>query len=451
MRVTPRSPRVLLPIVIGLTLTTLTACGSEANSAIETAPVTKGEVAETVEAPAVVTARSVVTVSSPADGTIDEVRVADGDKVREGDVLLVIDSPDAERALSDAKQARNEARQAADVDLEAVDPSSAVSEADAAAQEAFDTAAEAIAAIPDAAARAQAEAALAAQRAAYEARRADVQDLIDQAGRSARSLETAVAQLASASTVQLDLAVDAAQRTVDALTVTASTSGVVTLGATASTGSTDLSGVTDQLPSNLQGLAGSLLGGGGSSSSTDGPVEPGLPVSSGQALATITDVSALGLSAQVDETDVLLVEPDDKATVQLDAVPDASYGATVSSVGVTPTTSSRGGVSYVVRLTLGGGEDADGEKAPTPRPGMSAVALLEVRSATNVVVVPASAIFRDGGRDQVWVDVDGKAERRTVRIGVEGADAVQVESGLTTKDVIVVRGADQVVEGQELT
>jgi multidrug efflux pump subunit AcrA (membrane-fusion protein) len=136
--------------------------------------------------------------------------------------------------------------------------------------------------------------------------------------------------------------------------------------------------------------------------------------------------------------------------VQLDAVPDAVYRATVTSVGVTPTTSSRGGVSYVVRLRLGAGKDIDGRSAPKPRPGMSAVAQLKVRTSDDAVVVPASAVFRQDGRDQVWVVVEGKAQERIVRLGAEGSDTLAVVSGLTKGDTIVVRGADRVVAGQDI-
>jgi hypothetical protein len=161
-------------------------------------------------------------------------------------------------------------------------------------------------------------------------------------------------------------------------------------------------------------------------------------------------VSSLGLEAQVDETDILLVRKGITADIQLDAVPDALYRARVQSVGVTPTTSSRGGVSYVVRLSLGRGEDGDGERAPKPRPGMSAVALLNVLTDKNTIAVPAAAVFREDGRDQVWVVEDGVAERRTVRLGAEGSATIAVASGLEVGEVIVVRGADRVTQGQQI-
>ena len=240
--------------------------------------------------------------------------------------------------------------------------------------------------------------------------------------------------------------------------MTAPIAGTVQLGGETPAGSgsgTDLSGVLSQLPAGAQQQAASALGGGAAQSGpgvrTTGPLTPGTPVSTGTTLATIVDLSALSLQADIDETDVFLVKPGVKAEAQLDAVPGARYTATVASVGLSPTQSARGGVSYRARLTLAAGTLADGSPAPTPRPGMSAVADLRVRTARNAVSVPATAIVHDGDRDAVWV-VQGKlAERRTVTVGTQGEDVVAVTEGLKVGERVVVRGTDQVREGQELS
>jgi hypothetical protein len=260
-----------------------------------------------------------------------------------------------------------------------------------------------------------------------------------------------ISQLVNAQGGTADLAVSAARDAVKALTIRAPISGIVTFDAVASASSSGASGVLSQLPSSLQGLASSVLGGGGSSASASGSLTKGLPVSSGQTLLTLTDVAGLTLTTQVDETDILLVKAGIKANVQLDAVPDANYQGRVTSVGVTPSTSSRGGVSYVVRLSFGSGTTADGQRAPRPLPGMSAVAQLQVRTDQGAISVPASAVFRDQGSDSVWIVVDGVAKKRVVRLGAQGADTIAIASGLKVGDTIVIRGADRVREGQSLS
>jgi len=293
--------------------------------------------------------------------------------------------------------------------------------------------------------------------AEYAAARAQAQVAVGRFNAGIGSLSDALASLSGAQRIQTRAAVAIAERTVAGLTVRAPIDGVVALASGAGGGGADVSGLLGQLPAEAQGQASALLGGGGSGGlGTAGggmagsALTEGTPVQSGATLLTITDVSELSLTAEVDETDVLLVRPGVSADVELDAVPGATYDAKVRVVGVSPTTSTRGGVSYSVRLTLGGGTAADGEPAPRPRPGMSAVVRLRVRSVTDAVAIPSSAVVRDGNRDTLWVVANGKAHRRAVQLGAEGDAFVEVREGVKPGDRVVIRGAERVREGQEL-
>ncbi|MDQ6875922.1 MAG: efflux RND transporter periplasmic adaptor subunit, partial [Actinomycetota bacterium] len=216
-----------------------------------------------------------------------------------------------------------------------------------------------------------------------------------------------------------------------------------------------LSDLLGQLPQGGSGLAGGSLTGAGGAGGGAAPagtvIAPGAPVSAGTAVATILDVSSLGLQADVDETDVLLVRAGQAARVELDAVPGAVYQATVAAVDLSPTTSSRGGVSYHVRLRLGAGRSAGGAVLSPPRPGMSAVVHLAVRVAPNALAVPAAAVVRAGGRDAVWLVRGGTAQRRYVTVGTQGPDLVAVTEGLRAGDRVVVAGADRVHASQHLS
>src|SRR6202007_3241467 len=71
--------------------------------------------------------------------------------------------------------------------------------------------------------------------------------------------------------------------------------------------------------------------------------------------------------------------------------------------------------------------------------GLFARATIQSGVVSGALVVPPAALVRDGtSQAQAFVIVQGKAERRTVSLGVEGADAVQVTSGLQPGDVLVL-------------
>ncbi|HEY8474076.1 MAG TPA: HlyD family efflux transporter periplasmic adaptor subunit [Natronosporangium sp.] len=445
-----RAPLALSAALTVTLLLTAVSCDDRPDDVV-VGEVGLADVVEVVDAPATVTATAAATLTAVADGTLAELWVEPGERVEEGDILAVIDSPEAERRLAQADEALALAEQASGSPLPATADLSATQDAtDDAAAEAFDQAQAAADRIADERLReallAQVELAERRYEAAAEAARAAVDAV--QAG--VASLATAVSAMTEAQRVQAQQAYDLAAATVDELTLRAPFDGVVQLGGVPGGGSPDALG-------DLLGELGELPGGVPELPQPQQPppgVDPALatgsPVTAGTPVLTVVDVSELRLLAEVDETDVLLVEPGVDAEVELDAAPGARYEATVTAVDLLPTPSDRGGVAYRVRLDLGDGQLPDGAPAPPPRPGMSAVAHLRVAEATGVVAVPAAAILRVDGTDVVWLVRDGRAVRTPVTVGVQGPELVEIVAGLRPGDRIVVSGADLVSEGDRV-
>jgi multidrug efflux pump subunit AcrA (membrane-fusion protein) len=453
-----RLPRKGATAAVAVSAVLLTGCTSDA-SGIQVAAVGRSTVSEVVEASATVQAAATTTVTSPATGTVEAVLVRDGERVAAGTLLVRISSPQTEAQLTQARSALAQVDSAAP-DSPALLSGGSQGQADTAARGAFDAARKAAAGIPDPRLRAAALTQITAADRQYQLAAAHARAAIAAINSGIGNLNAAIASLTAAQRVQAQTAVQIAETAVDALEVKAPIAGTVQLGGATGGGSqgAGLGDVLGQLPADQQQQAASALGGAlptggtGGQVQTTGPVTVGTPVSAGTPLATIVDVSSLSLGADVDETDVFLVKPGVKAEAELDAVPGARYPATVASVGLSPTQSARGGVSYRARLTLSDGTMPDGSRAPTPRPGMSAVADLQVRTAQDAVSVPATAVVRDGDRESVWVLDDGsRARRRNVTVGTQGDDRVAITAGLRVGEQVVVRGADQVREGQELS
>jgi HlyD family secretion protein len=452
-----RVKRPLLAVPVAALL--LGGCAGGGGHDIVVGQVGRADVKEIVEAPATVVARASASVTSPASGTIARLSVKEGQRVRAGQLLLEIDSPDAQEQLAQAEQAHDAAMSGAAVSVPPADLSQTQNATDRAATAAFVQARRAAEQIPDRATRQALLAQVGQSQAAYAAARANANDAIRRFNAGLGSISAALGSLSAAQRAQTEAALLLAQRTVDALSVHAPISGTVSFGSVSGGGSDSLSGLLGSLPRAAQGEASQLLEESGQAQgAASGQAPParntpaeGMPVSTGEILLSIIDVSDLSLAAEVDETDILLVKPGVTADVEFDAVPGARYPAEVQSVDLGPTTSTRGGVSYLVRLSLGAGSTPDGEPAPEPRPGMSAVADLLVRTAHNAVSVPSSAVVSDGSVDTVWLVENGRAERREVKLGAQGEDVVQVLEGLEIGDQVVVRGADRVSAGQSIS
>jgi HlyD family secretion protein len=444
--------RTPLLVALAVAALALTAAACEpSHDGVATDTVRRSTVTEVVDVPASVTARAVATLTTPADGVLTSLSVAPGASVAKGDVVAVVDSPTAQKRLADAKAALS-AASATGGGIRAVDLSGLQRNVDTAAAAAFDQARSAAGQIGDPQVRATLLAQVDASQQQYAAAAQTARSLARQVQQGVASLGSAVAALGAAQRAQAKAAYDLAASTVDGLTLRAPIAGVVQfakpIGAS----------TADPLASLLGsvGAGAASTGSSGSTSSTvagvDDVLSVGDQVSAGSAIVTIVDVSEIGLVGEVDETDVLLVAPGVTASVDLDAAPGVSFEAKVGTVDLLPTPSARGGVAYRVRLAFTPAKvDAGGQPAPTPRPGMSAVAHLRVRTATNAVAVPAAAVFStDGGGEAVWLIKDGQAVQQQVKLGVQGQDLVQVTAGLDPGQTIVVTGTDQVKTGESL-
>lgn len=400
-----------------------------------------GTVDEIVEAPGTVTARTAATLTAPASGTLRELHAEPGQRVRKGDVLAVIDSPELTRRRDAAARAVEQAPSGGGVSTGGTAEFAAVRKrTDRQAADAFEQARAAAGQIADPQVKKTLLHQVDAAEKNYETASAASATALRSVQRGVASLSRAMGTLSAAQRLQAEQAYELADAAVDALTLRAPVAGVVQLGGPAQPAGSSLAGIlgSGQVPATSTGTM----------SGVDAAIPQGGWVAAGTPVVTVVDTGRLGLSAEVDETDVLLVSEGVEAEVELDAAPGAGYPATVRAVDLLPTTSARGGVSYRVRLELGEGSFADsGEAAPVPRPGMSAVIRLKVRQAAGAVTVPASAVVSADGHDTVWTVRDGRYTAVPVRLGVQGEDTVQIVSGVSAGERVVVAGADQVDAG----
>ncbi|WP_432512430.1 efflux RND transporter periplasmic adaptor subunit [Kineococcus sp. SYSU DK001] len=456
----PSRPSWLLCAAAGVAgVLVLAGCGGDEDAArIGLGTVGRGDVRQVVDAAGQVQPRNSAVLKAPAAGTVATLAVGDGQEVQAGQVLMTIDSPSAVQALEQAEAADAEAARSGSGKSSAQSSSQVAAQQRRAQRDAQARFAEAEAqaqAIADPAARAAALAAVQSSRTQYQLLASQTQALVDQVNSGLGNLDAAVESLNSAQRVQTRAAVAAARATVDALTVVAPISGRVSLGSGGGGGGSGLPAGAEQL---LAGSGVSLPAAGAQDASAAGaPVlAQGAAVGQGATLVSVIDASTLTLSADVDETDVLLVQPGVVADVAVDAVEGARYRGTVTSVDPTAKSGAGGAVTYTVRLSYDGGTGADGQAAATPLPGMSAAVSLVVKSATDVVEVPASAIVRAGSvngsadSDSVWVVRSGRAERQDVTVGVRGDADVEITAGLTGGERIVVEGAADVSQGQQV-
>lgn len=88
--------------------------------------------------------------------------------------------------------------------------------------------------------------------------------------------------------------------------------------------------------------------------------------------------------------------------------------------------------------------------APVLGDGYRLTARIVLWAGENVLTVPASAVFRSGDDWTVFLVEDGRARSRAVRVGHRSDAAVEVLSGVTAADTVVLFASDRVRDGVRL-
>lgn len=162
-------------------------------------------------------------------------------------------------------------------------------------------------------------------------------------------------------------------------------------------------------------------------------VEPGQIVQPGRALLVLALAGPLELVAQVDERYLGQLQPGQSANVLADAYPDQRFKASVRSIA--PLVDAQRGAVEVKLLP----------QRPVPdflREDMTLSVEVETARREQALVVPVSAL-RDGGPQgtSVWLVRDGRVEARPVRLGLRTLEAVEVLEGLSAGDQVLTGAA----------
>jgi membrane fusion protein (multidrug efflux system) len=92
--------------------------------------------------------------------------------------------------------------------------------------------------------------------------------------------------------------------------------------------------------------------------------------------------------------------------------------------------------------------------APNParvlRPGMFIEARLATATRANAIVIPEDAVQPLRTANVVWVVANGRASRRVVQLGARSQGIVEVTSGVSPGELVVVGGLERMGEGMPL-
>jgi len=384
---------------IGTLLFGMSGCGKtekekEPVVSVQTAPAERAPISQVISAEAVIfpVAQAVITpkITSP----IRQFLVQRGSRVRQGQVLAILENKDLAAAAEQSKGefAQAEAGYATTVGAGLPEQRQKAELDTAAAKEAFD-----------------------AQQKLYNSRK----ELFQQGALPRRDLDSAQVALAQAHSQYQQ-----AQKQLDDLRNLGEKQALKSAGGQLSAMTGKYRGAEAQLSySEIRSPINGVV--------TDRPLYPGELATANQPLLTVMDISKLIAKAHIAQSEAASLKVGNPAELRVPGLDDPVKGrVTLVSPALDP-----GSTTLEVWV-----------EAPKPdpalRPGITVTLSIIAKTVKDAIVVPTSAVFKspEGADIVLLAGSDGHAHVKTVQIGVRTADRTQIVSGIKVGDAVISSG-----------
>ena len=156
-------------------------------------------------------------------------------------------------------------------------------------------------------------------------------------------------------------------------------------------------------------------------------------INSGTSLMTLADLSRLLINTHVNQLDAGKLSPGQRMTVKPPDGGDPAKGDSEAVVTfIAPLATVKNNIKgFEVTGQLEGAQHG-------LKPGVSVSMGVPLGSAENVLAVPVTAVFEEGGAKVVYVRKEPVPERREVVIGLSDLDLVEIQSGLSEGEEVLL-------------
>jgi len=403
-----RALRSILAGAVALPLLFLPGCKKETAAAVEVTVQAEhpeqGAISEHITADAILAPLAQAAIEPKITAPVRKFYVQRGAKVKEGELLAVLENADLTAAALDNKGSY------------------------VAAQAAYDTATKAQ--VPEDVQRAeldfaQAKANLDLNQSIVNGRK----QLFAEGAIPGRDLDTAQAAL-----VQAQAAYDSAAKHLESMQAVTRESALKAAQGQLSSAEGKLKGADAQVSySEIRSPIDGVV--------TDRPLYAGETAAAGAPLLTVMDTSSLLAKAHVAQSVAQQMKVGDEAKVQVPGVEDP----VTAKVSLISPALDAGSTTVEVWLKI---DNKDGKL----RVGTPVKASITGRTVAQALKIPLSAVLtaQDGSKSVMVVDSDGNAHRKPVTLGISDSEDVQVTSGVSASDMVITGGAYGLDEGTKV-
>jgi len=163
----------------------------------------------------------------------------------------------------------------------------------------------------------------------------------------------------------------------------------------------------------------------------------GATVTSGQTLARIADLSSFKVAGSISDNSVDQLRANSPVVIRIN---DSLLRGRVSNVSPSI---QNGIISFDIQLNE--------RNSKLLRPNMKVDVFVVTDARSKVMTIANGAAFKGPATQDVFVVRDGKAERRTVHIGLSNFDKVELKDGVKPGDVVITSDMSEYKNSTELT
>lgn len=158
-------------------------------------------------------------------------------------------------------------------------------------------------------------------------------------------------------------------------------------------------------------------------------IDLGSVIGPGSPLIEITDISQLKLTVNVPERDILKFRNGNSVTVKADVYGDKTFEGKITNIGIVADKSH----NFKVQITV---KNANQDLMA----GMYGSVTLKNNASHKALSIPRMALIGSSKNPQVYVVKNGKAILTSFNAGIADGEYIEVISGLSENDRIVVKG-----------
>lgn len=164
---------------------------------------------------------------------------------------------------------------------------------------------------------------------------------------------------------------------------------------------------------------------------------PGMHVNAGQTLMRLLDLSTLLVDVEILENEAGRVAVGQGARATVAGFPGMELHGSVLTMNPLVDPKSK---TMKLTIALRGGRERSDALRQGIRPGMFATVLIETEVRRHLLLVPRSAILARDERSVIFTVGHGRAQWHYVETGAANDELVEIRTGITTGDTVIVDG-----------